>query len=53
MVVMLALRLLFPHTTLELVLNCDLNLNFQLIIIFFYQVNSMVSTTNINNIKSF
>ena len=51
MVLTLALRLLFPHTTLELVLNCDVNLNFQLLIIF-YQVHSMVNTTNINNIKT-
>ena len=34
MVMTLALRLHFPHITLELVLNCDVNLNFQLLIIF-------------------
>jgi hypothetical protein len=45
MVLTLALRLIFPCITLELVLNCDLNLNFQLLIIFISnvtQVNSMV-----------
>jgi hypothetical protein len=38
-VMTLALRLLFPHTTLESILNSAVDLNFQLLIIF-YQVNS-------------
>ena len=40
MVLALALRLLFPHTTLKLVLNSAVNLNFQLLIIFYIKSNS-------------
>jgi len=44
MVMTLALTLIFPHTTLELVLNCDRKFEFSVAHYFFIKVNSMVST---------
>ena len=51
MVMRLALRLIFPHTTLELVLNCDRKFEFS-VAHYFYQSQQHGEHTDIGNIKT-
>jgi hypothetical protein len=51
MVMTLALRLIFPHTTLELVLSCDRKFEFT-VAHYFLSNQQHGEHTNINNIKT-
>jgi hypothetical protein len=51
MVMMLALRLIFPDTTLKLVLNCDRKFEFS-VAHYFLSKSTAWRTNNIDNIKT-